>query len=249
MRVVSWFSCGAASAVAAKLAVEKHGADCVVVYCDTMKTEHPDNSRFLADIERWIGRTIEVVGSSRYQTVDEVFEKTRFMSGPKGARCTVEMKKLPREVFQRPTDTHVFGYTFDEQWRAESFEQQNPALSVEWILIDQFVRKVDCHRLLRDAGIAPPAMYALGFDHNNCLGCVKAQSPGYWNRTRRLFPEVFERRARQSRLLGVRLALVGQVDGKNVRCFLDELPPDAGGPDDAIDCGPACQVPMNFSES
>ena len=36
-RVVSWFSCGAASAVAAKMALEKFGPDVEVVYCDTSR--------------------------------------------------------------------------------------------------------------------------------------------------------------------------------------------------------------------
>jgi hypothetical protein len=30
---------------------------------------------------------------------------------------------------------------------------------------------------------------------------------------------------------------------KGERIFLDELPPDADAPDDAIDCGPVCQIP------
>lgn len=81
-------------------------------------------------------------------------------------------------------------------------------------------------------------MYALGFDHNNCLGCVKSTSPGYWNRTRKLFPKIFARRAHQSRVIGARLVRV-----KGVRVFLDELPPEAYEPDDDIDCGPVCQTP------
>jgi PP-loop superfamily ATP-utilizing enzyme len=40
-RVLVWFSCGAASAVAAKLAVEKYGDQCEVLYCDTLAYEHP----------------------------------------------------------------------------------------------------------------------------------------------------------------------------------------------------------------
>jgi hypothetical protein len=55
-RRLVWFSCGAASAVAAKLAVEKYEDACEVVYCDTMATEHPDNQRFFNDVERWIGQ-------------------------------------------------------------------------------------------------------------------------------------------------------------------------------------------------
>jgi hypothetical protein len=236
--------------VAAKLAVEKYGNACEVVYCDTSRDEHPDNARFLADVERWVGRTFTLIRSDKYATVDEVFEGTRYMAGVAGARCTTELKKLPREAWQRRDDIHIFGYGFDEQDRADLFEENNPALHVEWILIDQHVREADCRRIVRKVGIELPAMYALGFDHNNCIGCVKASSPGYWNRVRRLFPEVFARRAMRSRLLGVRLVRLGEerVDGKRraIRCFLDELPLDADAPDDAIECGPVCQQPLDL---
>jgi hypothetical protein len=237
MRRVVWFSCGAASAIAAKLAVDKYGETCEVVYCDTMSTEHEDNARFFTDVERWIGRTITVIRSDKYGSIDDVFERRRYMSGVKGAICTTEMKKFPREKFQRLDDIHIFGYTVDEQRRADTFEDTNPALHVEWILIDAGVTKESCLSLLNDAGITLPVMYSLGFDHNNCIGCVKATSPGYWNRTRKLFPEVFERRVQQSRAIGAKLARV-----KGQRIYLDQLPPDEDAPDDAIECGPVCQT-------
>jgi len=237
-RFVVWFSCGAASAVAAKLAVEKYGEACEVVYCDTLASEHPDNARFLRDIEAWIGRPITVIRSDRYASVDDVFMKRRFMSGPGGAICTTEMKKLPRVAWQRETDTHIFGYTADEQRRADDFEENNPTLHVEWILIEAGLTKAACLWRLAMEGIALPKLYALGFEHNNCIGCVKATSPGYWNLVRKHFPDVFERRAQQSRTIGARLARV-----KNVRVFLDELAPDLYAPQDTVDCGPACQTP------
>jgi hypothetical protein len=84
-------------------------------------------------------------------------------------------------------------------------------------------------------------MYALGFEHNNCLGCVKATSPAYWNRVRMCFPEVFKRRAEQSREIGVRLT---RVQGR--RIFLDQLGiEDGGGEGDGdIECGPFCQMDL-----
>lgn len=241
MRRLVWFSCGAASAVSAKLAVDIYGPNCEVVYCNTMPTEHVDNARFFGDIERWIGRRITVIQSFKFATVDEVFERTRYMSGIAGARCTVEMKKIPREAFQNSDDIHIFGYTKDEEKRARDFEDRNYSLLVEWILIEQRMTKQNCLEMLWAAKIEIPKMYTLGFSHNNCLGCVKATSVGYWNRTRRLFPDVFARRARQSRLLGVRLA---RLNG--VRIFLDEIPPDASDPDDDIECGPVCQMAIPF---
>lgn len=243
-RHLIWFSCGAASAVAAKLGVEAYGDACEVVYCDTMRTEHPDNARFFKDVEKWIGRSITVIRSSKYETIDDVFEKRRYIAGVKGALCTTEMKKFPREAYQSLDDVHVFGYTSDESRRAEKFEGQNPSLHVEWILIERGITKEDCLRILAVAGIALPAMYGLGFEHNNCIGCGKSASPGYWNRVRRLFPEVFARRVRQSRLIGARLVKV-----KGQRIFLDMLPPDADAPDDAIECGPMCQTPSDDPSS
>lgn len=236
MRRVAWFSCGAASAVAAKLS----GAH-EVVYCDTMQSEHADNFRFFTEVQEWLGRPIKAIRSDKYTSIDDVFFRTRYMSGIAGARCTVEMKKLPRVAFQRPYDIHIFGYTADEQKRADAFEDNNPDLQVEWTLIEKGITKAHCLKILADAGIKLPAMYSLGFDHNNCIGCVKATSPGYWTKVRQHFPQIFKRRAEQSRALGVRLARVN-----NVRVFLDELKDDFTTPDDAIECGPICQTELDL---
>lgn len=236
-RVIVWFSCGEASAVAARLAVEKYPLTSEIVYCDTMKTEHPDNARFFRDVSRWIDKAITVIRSDEYESIDEVFERERYMSGIAGARCTVEMKKVPRNRFQRPNDIHIFGYCIDEPKRFNDFKSNNPELRLEWILRDNFIRKSDCARILRQAGIERPVMYDLGFEHNNCLGCVKATSPSYWQRIARLFPDVFERRCIQSRKIGARLV---RVD--NIRIFLDELDltREFGEPDGSIECGPYC---------
>ena len=205
-----------------------------------MATEHPDNARFFKEVERWIGTKIVVIRSAKYATIDEVFEKRRYMAGVKGALCTTEMKKFPREAFQDLDDIHVFGYTADEARRAARFEEQNPSLSVEWLLIERGISKAQCLGMLFEAHIALPAMYGLGFEHNNCIGCPKSSSSGYWNRVRRLFPDVFDRRVKQSRAIGARLVKV-----KGERIFLDMLPRDEVDPDDDIDCGPVCQVPTS----
>ncbi len=236
-RVLAWFSCGASSAVAAALAVGRWPAQANVVMCNTRKSEHSDNERFIREVEQWIERPIVDISSDKYETVDEVFESERYMSGIAGAKCTVELKKRPRFKFQRADDIHVFGYTVEEGKRIARMEKNNPELTFEWNLRDQFITKAECFRILKRASIAPPEMYSLGFEHNNCLGCVKSQSPAYWQRTARLFPEVFERRARQSREIGARLV---KLYGK--RIFLDELDLNgryAGG-DGEIECGPLC---------
>jgi hypothetical protein len=242
-RVVVWFSCGSASAVAAKLAIEKYGTRACVVYCDTMQSEHPDNARFFDDVQRWLGREIIRIKSTKYESVDDVFEKRTYMAGIKGAICTTEMKKIPRFHFQLPDDIHIFGFTYEEQRRIEEFERHNPDIQCDWILRDSCYGKRYCLHILEQAGIALPEMYGLGFANNNCLGCVKATSPGYWQRVRRNFPDVFERRAVRSREIGARLVRIN-----NERKFLDELPPDSelslwAGMEEVMEdlsCGPQC---------
>lgn len=238
-RYIVWFSCGAASAVAAKVAIEQYGTDHVyIVYCDTSASEHSDNVRFLADVEEWIGKKVTIIRSTRYQNIDDVFEKTRYMAGPQGARCTVEMKKVPRHVFQFPDDAHVFGFTADEAKRVTNFTQRNPELDLAWVLLDAGITKQMCYAELTAAGIDLPKMYLLGYRNNNCIGCVKVTSPGYWDKVAADFPGVFAKRAEQSRRLGVRLTRV-----KGQRVFLDELSLGKGlyrYRRENISCGPEC---------
>lgn len=230
-RVLCWFSCGDASAAAAKLAIDKYGSDCEVLYCDTFAYEHPDNKRFFMDVEVWLGRFIKVLHSDKYQDIYDVFEKTRFLRSRQGARCTTELKKNVRKAYQKVDDLHIFGFTVEEQHRAERFYKENPEVKAEFPLIDNHITKADCHNIIRSAGIALPAMYVLGFHNNNCIGCVKGKK-GYWNKIRIHFPEAFNRMAKIERELNFSLCDV----------FLDELPPDAGRYElePEIECGVLC---------
>lgn len=243
-RILVWFSCGAPSAVAAKLAISDYGHERVqVVNCDTKPSEHSDNKRFFGDVQAWLSHPIIEIRSQKYATVDDVFEKVRYMAGVKGARCTTELKKIPRMEFAKPDDWHVFGLTFDERDRVREFSARNPDLKLKWVLVDHAMTKADCVIEIVRAGIALPAMYKLGFENNNCPGCVKASSPWYWDMVRTHFPEVFNRRCQQSRAIGCKLVEIHHHE----RIFLDELPP---GPftkhREAIHCGPDCGIQMNM---
>lgn len=216
-RVLVWFSCGAASAVAAKLV-----PDSIPVYCAT-GAEHTDNARFMADCEAWLGRTVTVIRSDDYADTWDVWEKTRWLAGINGARCTTELKVAPRLVFQRPDDVHVFGYTADatDVARAERLAANYPEMALRFPLIERGLKKDACLAIIQSADIALPPMYALGFQNNNCIPCVKATSPAYWALIRKEFPAQFARMATLSRELGVRLARLGDE-----RTFIDDIPLD-----------------------
>jgi hypothetical protein len=227
-RTIIWFSCGAASAVAAYLILKKN-PNAILVYCDT-HSEHEDNKRFLADVEKWLDKKVEIICSEAFYDVDEVIGKTRYMAGINGAPCTVELKKIPRMNFQCYNDIHVFGYTSNEKKRADDFKKVNFELDLCFILIELGITKIQCLSILQEVGIKLPYLYTIGLDHNNCLGCVKATSCKYWAIIREYFPIVFNKRVEQSRYLGVRLIKLdkntAQILGKEPgeRIFLDELP-------------------------
>lgn len=235
-RTVVWVSAGAASAVAAKLTLSDT-PDAVLAYTDT-GSEHPDNVRFLADLEAWYGRPIERLRSARYGSTWQVWEERRFIVSPAGALCTAELKKRVRFGFEQPDDRQVFGYTVDEAHRADRFRRQNPEVELVTPLIDAGLTKADCLAIVERAGIALPAMYLLGYRNNNCVGCPKG-GMGYWNMIRRDFPETFDRMAKLERELGH--STQKDDDGP---VWLDELDPARGDihtePD--VECSLLCAL-------
>lgn len=240
MRALSWFSCGAASAVAAKLAGNTYGKSLEVIYCDTLAYEHPDNLRFLNDVSEWIGKEIKILKSKKYTDIFDVFDKTGWLVGVGGARCTTELKKNVRRDYQLPDDIHIFGFTSDEKNRIERFDKENPDLKADFPLARSGIDKKECFKILMSAGIELPTMYKLGYPNNNCIGCVKGQA-GYWNKIRKDFPDTFNKMAKQERKMNVAINKK-YVDGKRVRVFLDELPETMGRMIDEpdIECGVLC---------
>lgn len=92
--------------------------------------------------------------------------------------------------------------------------------------------------MLWKAGIEIPAMYKMGYNNNNCIGCVKG-GMGYWNKIRKDFPEVFARMAQIEREVGATC-----LKDQSGKIFLDELSPNRGEmPEEIIpDCSLICQI-------
>lgn len=235
-RIVVWFSAGAASAVAWKLtAAERENV--VAAYTDP-GAEHPDNERFIRDCERWVGSEVIRLRSKKYRDTWQVFTERRFLNSPMGALCTTELKKVVRRDFQQPDDVQVFGYTAEEEHRANRFREQNPEVNLVTPLIERGLTKDDCLAMVDRAGIELPAMYKLGYRNNNCIGCVKG-GMGYWNKIRNDFPDTFNRMAKVERDIGATI-----LRDNDKPLYLDELDPKRGHypkePD--IQCGLLCMV-------
>ena len=234
-RIVCWFSCGAASAVATKLAIAENAGKLplVIAYTEVIE-EHPDNHRFLSECEDWFGQKILVLGNDKYKrSIYETF-KTSAMNIKGSAPCTRQLKKTVRQRFEEAGDRQVFGYTMEEQARLDRFIDANADVDIWAPLIDKNLNKSDCLAMLENAGIELPAMYRMGYNNNNCIGCVKG-GMGYWNKIKIDFPEAFDRMAKLERFKG-------QTVLKDR--YLDELKPTDGNypKEPNIECSIFCHM-------
>lgn len=231
-RHVVWFSAGVASTVMAEIVRHEHSR-AILVRC-VLGGEHPDNNRYVREVERRLKVRVKLLRSAKYIDHWDVIRRTRWVNGPDGARCTGELKKRLRFDFQRTGDIQYFGYTVEakEQERATRFADNFPEVKAEFPLINRGLTKQDCVGIVAKWGIAVPEMYRLGYYNNNCIGCVKG-GMGYWNKVRVDFPEVFERMLKLEREIGASCI-------KNL--YLDELDPNAGRHQDfEIQCDFNCQ--------
>ena len=235
MKVV-WFSAGATSAIACKLALQKYD-DVEICYIET-GSHHPDSMRFLQECEKWYGKKINIL-QSPYKNVIDVIERVRFINSPNGASCTSRLKTQVRQKweYENPeATTYIWGFEKGkkEENRAKRMVERYPEKNHLFPLIEANLTKEDCLELLQRQGIEIPEMYKLGYHNNNCVGCVKG-GMGYWNKIRKDFPEVFKAMAETERKIGHSCLK---------EYFLDELPENAGR--DEKEIMPSCSIFCGF---
>ena len=232
MKVV-WLSAGVSSFVAGYLAddVDEY------IYID-IEDQHPDSMRFIHDCEEVLGKKVTILSSPFYSNVEQVCRSVRYVNGVHGAPCTRMLKKQVRKRWEldHMTDdlTYVWGMDCNEKHRANRIVEGFPEVKHEFPLIDREFTKDDAHGICRQLGIRRPVMYDMGYNNNNCIGCVKGGA-GYWNKIRVDFPEVFQTRAKMERDIGHSILK---------DCFLDELPLGKGRMSEEVmdECSILCQL-------
>ncbi len=237
---IAWWSAGGTSAVATKIALEMY--DNVEIFYIHIGSAHPDNKRFMNECEQWYGHKIHTVTNSKgFRDQFDVIHKTRYVNGPYGARCSKELKKTVREEMQLDNwENQIFGFEFSKKEinRAIRFMEQHPETNPLFPLIEKKVSGEEAHGILMGAGIKLPKMYELGFENNNCIGCVKG-GKGYWNKIREEFPMVFNRMAVLEREIGHTCL----KDDESNPIYLDTLNPGEGVLNPIVpSCGLFCQL-------
>lgn len=198
--IISWFSSGVSSFIATYLMRDKVDK---IMY-QHIDDQHKDSLRFVKDCEITLGKKIEVT-QSKYMSVNQACLKFGFINGAKGAKCTVILKKRIRKDWERKNPgkhTYIWGIDIEEsKKRVPKIERAMPDHNHIFPLVERNLNKQDCHGMLMKLGIKRPKMYDLGYNNNNCIGCVKG-GKGYFNKIRRDFPEKFKERQYLEELIG-----------------------------------------------
>lgn len=191
-------SSGIPSAVAAWRVLQTSPREDVrLVFCDTL-WEDDDNYRFLHDVARWLDR--EMVTLTDGRTPLQVAEDNSIIPNSMFAPCTrtLKLQMMRRYIADLQAAGHevVLHLGMDikdaKKGRLERPIQNwgEMGVRVEYPLLWK-PRVYDPHAVIKEAGIDPPRMYAMGYSHANCGGrCIK-QGKGDWRRTLTHFPERF----------------------------------------------------------
>jgi hypothetical protein len=175
-------SSGLGSAFAWKILCDKHGPENVTGVFTDVNGEHPDNYRFLAEVQYELGSRLVKIGNDG-RTIWDVMIERRFLANTRVDLCS---RILKREAFQEwlgchvePAGTTVYlGIDWTEIHRLDKarphWEEAGYSLGAP-LCEPPYLGKHDAEAWLATAGIRRPALYDLGFAHANCGGgCVKA---------------------------------------------------------------------------
>ena len=231
---VLWFSCGVSSAIVAYLC--KNELDKILY--QHIDDQHKDSMRFLLDVQKLIRRNI-FIDQSPYKNVGNVCRAFGYIRHPHHAKCSEVLKRRMRMEWEaHNSGRHIYYWGLDcgEVNRADRIREYMSGHDHRFPLIEANLSKQDCHAMLAKLGVKRPAMYDMGYQNNNCIGCIRG-GMGYWNKIRKDFPEVFATRAKLERDIGYSC-----ING----VFLDELDPEAGRDDPMIDmsCGIMCEIAL-----
>jgi len=194
-RIIATLSGGLASGYVAMMALAQYPRADVTLYFNDTLWEDGDLYRFLADLERVLQHP--VTRDSDGRDVEELAYYHNALPNDRMPFCSRTLKADRLQRYMRDGDTLLFGIGIDERHRASRIatrysgeaQRRDMRVSVRFPLIEQGVTRDHIAAWYASVGIAQPALYGLGFKHNNCggglcaagarrLGAAVSQAPG-----------------------------------------------------------------------
>ena len=183
-KTVVWLSGGVSSFVAAYLSEPTD-----IIYID-IDDQHPDTRRYIQDCEKILNKEIQILRSSQYRCVADCVRAFGGFRNPYNmmSPCTNWLKKRVRKEWELQQEgvelTYIWGFDSNEKHRADRLVAANLQAKHVFPLIEKGLLKEDAHAISKQLGLKRPMMYDLGYNNNNCIGCVKG-GMGYWNKKKR----------------------------------------------------------------
>lgn len=195
---VVMFSGGVTSWKAAQRVAQRYGTkNLTLLFADT-RQEDPDTYRFLVEAAWNIGAPLRVIADGR--TPLQVMKDEKFLANSRLDVCSRVLKRdlidrWLRDNCDRATTATYGGLDWTEAHR--HVRLRNYRLQQGWFYYsvlcqEPYIWKQDILKELEEVhGIRPPAMYGLGFNHNNCGGeCVKS-GQAHMARLHKVLPDRF----------------------------------------------------------
>lgn len=202
MSVIVAISGGKASAWCATWALENYNPSDVILYFNDTKWEHPDLYRFMNELSKFLGRPI--IEDSDGRSPEQLFIEHHALANNRMPFCSMILKAERLQRFYKDGDILVFGIGSEEMGRASRIiavyqriaVKTNRYARIELPLITEQISSRDIDSKITQMGIEPPALYGIGFIHNNCSGgCVRAGKK-QWKLLYEKLPSVYAERER-----------------------------------------------------
>jgi 3'-phosphoadenosine 5'-phosphosulfate sulfotransferase (PAPS reductase)/FAD synthetase len=194
-RHVVMFSGGVGSWAAAKRVAHEHGTDGMVLLFTDTRMEDPDLYRFIEEGAANIGAPLVTVADGR--TPWQVYADERFLGNSRIDPCSKILKRQQADAWLiancDPADTICYvGIDWTEMHRFDRLAPRKAAQGWTYrapLCAPPYLNRRDVFDWLEREGIRRPALYDLGFSHNNCGGfCCKA-GQGHFARLLDVLPE------------------------------------------------------------
>lgn len=220
MNRIIFSSGGTASLAVADWLKEKCPDDNILMYFTDTHWEHPDCYRMLHEGSDKLQLPL-LTHSLGINPIQLMFEKKMVYNSmigdcskilkmgvardflKKGKRPPVEEWKNVEYLKDQDFKTNAtlyFGIGFDEMHREEAIKKNWEPFKVDMPLIENNIWKED---VLKKYDIEKPALYKMGFAHNNCHGrCVKA-GQGHYKLLKEQMPDVFAKIMEQEHYLKI----------------------------------------------
>jgi len=237
---VAWFSAGVSSLIATCLSSDVDH----IIYID-IDDQHEDSMRFVQDSEKLLSKKIEILKSPLANVNNAILQMGMIsipVANTRIASCTKILKHRPRKEWEQKYGNvkleYIWGLDCSEVDRMDGIIKAMPDADHKFPLIDKLLSKQDAHALCQKYKVKRPYMYDLGYQNNNCIGCVKG-GMGYFNKIRVDFPDYFNARAEVERTVGHSC-----LKDKSGAVFLDKLDSSRGNfPKEIMqECSFFCQI-------